>query len=189
MKAAKLILTCSAILVRSGSTDTGPNALTTANAASKVARTTGEAPAKCRSRSPSAAHVCTWFVFANVRPQLGQAHSGLTVASVAFGADSRRTLDEPFLLWSLHARHQPDRRVRRGNRPRPGEVVLPGDARLAADRAESVRLRVRRARHHAQGDRGSAGGAARLHRAGVARGRHRACHWRAQCSGRGVHPV
>jgi len=33
--------------------------------------------------------VCTWFVFANVRPQLGQAHSGFTTASVAIGTDSR----------------------------------------------------------------------------------------------------
>jgi predicted enzyme related to lactoylglutathione lyase len=40
-------------------------------------------------------------VFANVRPQLGHAHSGLTTASVAIPADSRRTSHScygPFML-------------------------------------------------------------------------------------------
>ena len=76
MNAAKLIRTCSAIRVFSGSTVTGPSASTTASTRSNVARTAGSARAKKRSTSPSDAHVWVWFGLANVRPQRGQVHSG-----------------------------------------------------------------------------------------------------------------
>jgi len=74
MNAAKLIRTCSAIRVRSGSTVTGPKPETAASTRSKVARTAGDARAKCRSRSPSGAQVWVWLRLANRRPQPGQAH-------------------------------------------------------------------------------------------------------------------
>src|SRR5262245_58807008 len=78
MKAAKLIRACSAILVRSGSTSTGPSASAMASTRSKIARTTGEDRAKCWSISPRRAQVCVWFRLAKARPQRGHTHIGLT---------------------------------------------------------------------------------------------------------------
>src|SRR5512135_1277549 len=74
MNAAKLIRTCKAMRVFSGRISTGPQAATAASTAPKVARTCGSVPAKCRSRSPSGAHVWTWLRLAKLRPQAGQAH-------------------------------------------------------------------------------------------------------------------
>jgi hypothetical protein len=78
IRAAKLIRTCSAIRVFSASTLTGPHARTAATTRSKVSRTAGSVPAKCRSMSPSAAQVCVWLRLAKVRPQAGHTHISVT---------------------------------------------------------------------------------------------------------------
>ena len=82
MNAAKLIRTCKAMRVFSGSTSTGPKPAVAASTASKVARTCGLVPAKCRSRSPSAAQVWTWLRLAKLRPQAGQAHMPVMAPSL-----------------------------------------------------------------------------------------------------------
>ena len=77
-KAAKLIRTCSAMRVFSGSTVTGPRRETAASTRSNAARTAGDARAKCRSRSPSGAQECVWLRLAKARPHRGQSHIGVT---------------------------------------------------------------------------------------------------------------
>src|SRR5580704_14975631 len=78
MNAAKLILTCKAMRVFSGSTWTGPRADTAASTVSKVARTCGLAWVKCWSRSPRAAQAWAWWRLAKLRPHSGQAHMPVT---------------------------------------------------------------------------------------------------------------